>query len=217
VIRRLSRAIPAAPGKPIRAGAEQTQRFARDLAADPALWTPEQARQTVRSYADLAADWDEERGRYRLLPVADALSRGGPYPPGPAIEVGSGTGLLTEMLATLWQPVLCADLSPDMLIRSPARYRVRADASRLPIRAGLAAAVILADVPLFAAEVIRVLAPRGVVLWANALGTGAPHHVPVAEVLAALERADPGRSWATVTAEAGWGLWAVLRSRPATG
>lgn len=34
---------------------------------------------------------------------------------------------------------------------------------------------MLADVPLFTAEVLRVLVPDGVVVWPNALGTDAPH------------------------------------------
>jgi hypothetical protein len=54
------------------------------------------------------------------------------------------------------------------------------------------------------------LAADGVVVWSNALGIDAPHHVPVAAVLAALRRAS-GTAWTAVTAEAGWGLWAVLR------
>jgi Methyltransferase domain len=213
-MRRLPRAIPAALGKPSRDGAAEVQRFARALAADPALWSSEQAEQTVDTYARLAPLWDQERGTYRRLPMADALSRGGPFPPGAAIEVGAGTGLLTEMLATLWEPVLCLDLSPDMLTRSAAPHRVRADAARLPVAGGSAAAVVLADAPLFAAETLRVLADDGLVVWCNALGADAPHHVPVEEVQAALERVSDAR-WSVVTADAGWGSWAVLRRRPA--
>ncbi len=213
-MRRLPRVIPAALHKPVREGVADTQRFSRDLAADPSLWSPDRAGQTVRAYQRLAPEWNDQRGGYRRLPMADALSRGGPFPPGPAVEVGAGTGLLTEMLSTLWTPVLCVDLSPEMLELSPAPHRVRADGARLPVADGVAAAVVLADAPLFAAEVVRVLAADGVVLWCNALGTGAPHHVPVEEVGAALDRADPSRPWSTVTADAGWGLWAVLRRRP---
>jgi hypothetical protein len=66
-------------------------------------------------------------------------------------------------------------------------------------------------VPLFAGEVVRVLAADGVVVWSNALGVDAPHHVPIETVRSALERVSGGARWSAVTAHAGWGLWAVLR------
>ncbi|MPZ79613.1 MAG: hypothetical protein GEV28_04110 [Actinophytocola sp.] len=97
-----------------------------------------------------------------------------------------------------------------MLRRARARWRVVADASRLPVAEGSATAVVIGDAPLFAGEVTRVLADGGVVVWSNALGADAPHHVPVDTVVRALADAD-GREWDAVTAEAGWGLWAVLR------
>ncbi len=194
----------------MRAGAGETRAWSREIAQDPSLWSAEQADEVVRRYAQLAPEWNDERGGYRPVPLADALSRGGPWPAGLCLEVGSGTGLLTPLLARRFATVLCADLSWDMLIRSVAPHRVRADAARLPVADGRAAAVVLADVPLFADEMVRVLAPGGVVLWSNALGTDAPHHVPVEVVLTALARAA-GTPWTAVTADAGWGLWAVLR------
>jgi SAM-dependent methyltransferase len=215
VIRTLDRVVAADPGKPTRAKARESQAASRAIAEDPGSWSPAQAREAARRYAGLAAVWDSERGEYRSVPLADALARGGPLPAGLCVEVGCGTGLLTPLLDRIWPRVLCLDLTPEMLRRSAARWRIRADASRLPIGTGRAAAAVLADVPLFAGEVVRVLAPDGVVVWSNALGYGAPHHVPVQVVLAALQRADPAAGWEAVTAEAGWGLWAVLRRRPA--
>jgi SAM-dependent methyltransferase len=214
VIRTLSRVVPAAPGKPLRAGARATQQTSRAIAADASAWTPRLARDAIRQYAELAPLWDGERGGYRPVPLADALYRGGPLPTGTCVEVGCGTGLLTPLLARTWPAVVCVDLSWDMLHRSAAPWRVRADASRLPLSDGLAAAVVLADVPLFAGEVVRILADGGVVVWSNALGEDAPHHVPVATVLSTLERAAGDGSWSAVTAQAGWGLWAVLRKEP---
>ena len=202
--------MAAEPDRPVRAGAAETQRRSRRIAADPAEWTAEQAAETVRTYRQLAAEWNDERGGYRPVPVRDALARGGPFPAGPCLEVGCGTGLLTPVLAEVWPRAVCLDLSPDMLARSRARDRVRADASGLPVADGRCAAVVLADAPLFAAEVVRVLAADGVVVWSNALGTDAPHHVPVPAVLDALAQAS-GVAWSAVTADAGWGLWAVLR------
>jgi SAM-dependent methyltransferase len=164
----------------------------------------------------LAPHWNDERGGYRPVPLADALARG-EVPRGTrCVEVGCGTGLLTSLLADVWSQVVCLDLTGEMLRRSPAPLRVLADAARLPLHAGSADAVVLADVPLFADEVVRVLAPGGVVVWSNALGVDAPHHVPVEMVRSVLERADGGAAdggaaWSAVTSEAGWGLWAVLR------
>jgi SAM-dependent methyltransferase len=202
--------VPAAPGKPARPEARASQQTSLAIAEDPSTWSAELAGQTIRRYAELAPVWDGERGGYRPLPLGDALARGGPLPTGYCVEVGCGTGLLTPMLAEVWSTVVCLDLSPDMLRRSGAPWRVVADASRLPLPGGLAAAAVLADVPLFAEEVVRVLAPDGVVVWSNALGADAPHHVPVPAVLSALERASAG-PWSARSAEAGWGLWAVLR------
>jgi SAM-dependent methyltransferase len=210
VIRTLPRVVPAAPGKPARAEAAASQRTSREIAADPAAWTAESARAVVRRYTGLAPVWDGERGGYRPVPLADALDRGGPFPAGLCVEAGCGTGLLTPLLDAVWPRVVGLDLTPAMVRRSRAAWRLVGDASRLPLPDGSAAAVVLADVPLFAAEVVRVLAPGGVVVWSNALGADAPHHVPVGTVLDALHRAA-GDGFGACTADAGWGCWAVLR------
>lgn len=210
VIETLARVVPAEPGKPVRPEAARSQAESRRLAEHPESWSAEQAAGVVSRYTDLAGEWNSDRGGYRPVPLRDALARGGPWPAGRCVEVGAGTGLLTPLLAAVWPEVLCLDLTRAMIERSAARWRLVADASRLPVRPASAAAVVLGDVPLFAAEVDRVLAPGGVVIWSNALGTDAPHHVPVPTVVDALRTAT-GTSWSAVTAEAGWGLWAVLR------
>ncbi|HEY2672619.1 MAG TPA: class I SAM-dependent methyltransferase [Rugosimonospora sp.] len=216
MIRTLPRVVPAAPDKPVRPEAHAIQRASRALAHDPSAWSPRAAHEAVQRYAELAPHWNDERGGYRPVPLADALARG-EVPRGTrCVEVGCGTGLLTSLLADVWSQVVCLDLTGEMLRRSPAPLRVLADAARLPLHAGSADAVVLADVPLFADEVVRVLAPGGVVVWSNALGVDAPHHVPVEMVRSVLERADGGAAdggaaWSAVTSEAGWGLWAVLR------
>lgn len=211
MIRTLARVVPAAPGKPVRPEAAASQRRTRELAEHPATWSGELAREVVRRYTGLAPEWDGERGGYRPVPLADALARGGPFPAGLCVEVGAGTGLLTPLLEAVWPRVLSLDLTPAMMRRSHAALRVIADASHLPLPDGTVRAVVLADAPLFAAEVARVLVPDGVVVWSNALGADAPHHVPVDTVLAVLNKAAGGRRFTAVTAEAGWGLWVVLR------
>jgi SAM-dependent methyltransferase len=211
VIRSLDRVVPAQPGKPVRPEAAAVQARSRALAEDPARWSAALAQQTTDEFTRLAPVWDDSRGRYRPIPLRDALERGGPFPAGPAVEVGCGTGLLTAFIAGVWPQVVSLDLTWEMVRRSRARWRLNADAARLPVASGMAAAVVLADVPLFAEEVVRILAQDGVVVWSNALGAESPHHVPVEVVAAALGRATPHVGWDAVTAEAGWGLWAVLR------
>lgn len=206
----LPRVVPAAAGKPIRDGVTTTQRESAAIAENPSSWSATNNRQVIERYRELAPLWNDERGRYRGIPVADALARGGPLPAGWCVEIGCGTGLLTPLLTPAWSRVAGLDLSWDMLHRSPAPVRILADASRTPLLDGQAAAVVLADVPLFAPEMVRILAPHGVVIWSNALGRDAPHHVPIETVRSALATAS-GAGWSAVTAEAGWGLWAVLR------
>jgi SAM-dependent methyltransferase len=211
VVKRLARVVPADPGKPARAEARSTQEASRSIAENPSQWSPQMAHDVVAHYRELAAVWNDERGNYRPVPLADALARGGPLPPGLCLELGCGTGLLTPLLSRVWAAVLSLDLTEQMLRNSAARWRVLADASKLPVPDGQAAAVVLADVPLFAEEVVRVLAPHGIVIWSNALGVDAPHHVPLDTVRAALVRASSAPPWTAVTADAGWGMWAVLR------
>ncbi len=209
-LRTLPRVVAAEPGKPVREEARQSQARSRRLAEHPDTWSAGEARDVVRRYTELAPVWEGERGGYRPVPLRDALDRGGPLPAGLCLEIGAGTGLLTPLLEDVWPTVVGLDLTLPMLRRSRGRHRVLADASRLPVADDRVAAVVLGDAPLFAGEVVRVLAPHGVVVWSNALGVDAPHHVPVPTVLSTLERADGG-AWTGVTAEAGWGLWAVLR------
>src|SRR5689334_24990443 len=97
------------------------------------------ARQTTEEFTRLAPGWDDSRGRYRPVPLRDALSRGGPFPAGMCVEVGCGTGLLTELVHGVWPAVVSLDLTWEMVRRSPARWRVNADAARLPVADGAAA------------------------------------------------------------------------------
>jgi SAM-dependent methyltransferase len=209
-ITQLARLIPADAGKPVRPEATASQQASRHLALRPSSWSREQADETVRRYTELAGVWDGERGGYRPVPLSDALQRGGPWPAGLCLEVGCGTGLLSELIQQVWPKVVSLDLTWAMLSRSPAPWRVLGDASQLPVPDDASKAVVLADVPLFAAEVVRTLSEEGVVVWSNALGEDAPHHVPIPTVLAALEDASDA-SWSAMMAHAGWGLWAVLR------
>jgi SAM-dependent methyltransferase len=165
------------------------------------------------SFDEMSALWDTERGAYRPVPLADALNRGGPFPEGLCVEVGCGTGLLTPLAEQLWEPVVGIELSAGMLARGRSATRLRADASFLPLRSGVAACVLIADSLLFAGEVGRVLGESGVVVWSNALGREAPYHVPSETLLDVLTEAAGGR-WRAVESEAGWGSWAVFHRLP---
>jgi SAM-dependent methyltransferase len=124
-----------------------------------------------------------------------------------ALEPGSGTGLGTGWLAERCDTVVAFDLAHEMLRRAPEGpgHRLRADAGRLPFADGAADAVVLVNAFLFPAEVDRVLAPRGIIVWVNTSGASTPIHLPAEEVEAAL----PGR-WEGVASEAAGGTWALL-------
>ena len=208
VIRELARVVPAPPGKPVREEAAQGQERARRLAMRPGTWDRQEAAAMRAGFDAVAAGWDDSRGGYRRPVLADALARGGPFRPGRAVEIASGTGLLTPLIAQVWPEVVAVDLSGGMLARSAASCRIQADAARLPLAGGRAAAVVIGDGPLFAAEAARVMAAGAVLVWSNALGDGAPFFVPV-EVLTGAMTAATGRPWDAVCSQAHWG-WAVL-------
>ena len=92
---------------------------------------------------------------------------------------------MTPLLNSVWDSVLCVDLTEAMLARSTAGWRVCADASRLPLPDAAVETVVIGD---------------------------APFHVPTEAVLEALSTAG-GTDWDAVQSEAGWGSWAVLRQR----
>ncbi|MDQ0578062.1 class I SAM-dependent methyltransferase [Streptomyces rishiriensis] len=202
--------LPSPDGKPLPPDdtARAFRSFARDLAAGRRQWTAAEAHFLGGLFDQLAAGWDTTQATGRDEPLRDALTRGGPLPYGPCLEVGSGTGQFSALLASAFPAVISLDLSEQMLRqaagRSPAR--VHADASSLPLPDASIAAVAAIDMLLFPAETARVLAPDGVLLWINQLGQDGPLYLPADDVAAAL----PGQ-WHATDAAAGWGSWAVLR------
>jgi SAM-dependent methyltransferase len=215
MIQTLPRVVGAPAGKPVREGVAEGQARARRLALRPASWDQAEAAGMAARFDEAAPDWESDRGGYRRPPLADALARGGPFgggrfTSGRAVEIASGTGLMTPLIQAVWPDVAALDLSPGMLARARAGARIQADASRLPLAGGCADAVIICDGPLFAAEVARVLAPGAPLVWSNALGRGAPFYLPT-EVLAQALTAAADRAWQAVQSESYWGTWAVLR------
>ena len=147
----------------------------------------------------------------RTAIVMDAVTRGFDAvrpPSGLAVEVGSGTGAYSHLLAERFAKVVAIDLSLAMLQlapRAPAR-RVQGDGARLPLVDASAAAIILINAFLFPDEVERVLAADGVVVWVNSSGEHTPIYLSVDDLVAAL----PGE-WTGVSSRAGEGHWCVLR------
>lgn len=168
------------------------------------------ARAEVAAFFDaLAPEWHTRTSPERDAVVTDALARGLPRHVGVGsvcVELGSGIGAYTPVLARRWRQVLAVEVSLEMLLRAPrdVGHRVLADGSRLPLVSGTASAVVLVNCFLFPAEVDRVLAPGGVVVWVNSSGAGTPIHLPAEDVVAAL----PGE-WEAVHSVAGAGLWCV--------
>ena len=208
MITTLPRVIASAPDRPELAGPDHPIRqVTRQIAFEPDGWTPERAAKVAALFDGLAPEWHTRQSEGRMEPLLDALERGG-APAGRCVEVGSGTGAGTRHLCDRFEPVVALDLSREMLVRAPAApgHRVEADAAAMPLRDGSAQAIVLVNAFLFPAEIQRVLAPGGAVVWVSALGDRTPIYLSAADVVAAL----PGE-WTARASEAGWGSWCVAR------
>ena len=207
MLRRLDTLIPSEPGRVPPPNADEMRRVTLQVAFEPDGWTRDRATKVAQLFDGLAAGWHERMAQARTTAVGDALDRGGPFPEGRALELGSGVGLFTPTLGHVFRDLVAADLSWEMLRRAPADApRVQADAVRLPFPDGAFAAVVLINMFLFPREVDRLLDRTGVLMWVNTHGEATPIHLTADEV----ERALPG-PWAGVHADAGWGTWAVFR------
>jgi SAM-dependent methyltransferase len=197
---------PAATAQepPPFAGPDHPMRAVTRQVAFEGGWSPGRAARVAELFDGLAPTWTAEHADpVRLAVLEDALERA-PLPDGRCVELGSGTGVGTRLLAARYDRLVAVDLSSSMLAHAPAEVapRVRADSARLPIRTGAAAVVVLLNMLLFPDEVDRILAPGGVLLWLNTLGAQTPIHLTPDEVVRAL-----GGGWGGVTARAGTGFW----------
>ena len=174
-------------------------------------WTPD-LRDLVEDYFDdLADEWHTRSSPERMAVVTDALSRGlGEVgaPVGTAVEVGSGIGAYSSLIAERFGRVIAIDLSLEMLKRAPygPAHRVQADGASLPVGDSSAAAIVLINAFLFPAEVERALAPDGTLVWVNSSGEQTPIYLSVDDLIARL----PGE-WTGAASRAGEGHWCVLR------
>jgi SAM-dependent methyltransferase len=164
---------------------------------DPAAW---QARRT--SFGSVAADYAELRPGYPAEAVTAVLGAS----PLRVLDLGAGTGLLTQLLVAAGHEVLAVDPSAQMLEQLRARLpqvpTVTGGAERIPVPdAGLDAVVAGQAAHWFrpeetASELRRVLRPGGVVgfLW-NTRDERVPWVRALGEALAAETRgheADQG-------------------------
>ncbi|MEO1062648.1 MAG: class I SAM-dependent methyltransferase [Actinomycetota bacterium] len=192
---------PGGPDHPMRKVTVQ-------VAFDPEGWTPERRAKVADLFDSLAPEWHTRYGPGRHAPLVDALDRGEVSGDGHCLELGSGVGLTTALLADRFEVVHALDLSIEMLRRSPEEPapRVLGDSSRLPYPDRSVATIICQNMLLFPAEVDRVLAPGGALVWVNTSAEFTPIHLTAAEV----ERALLG-PWDVVASSAGRGTWAVAR------
>jgi SAM-dependent methyltransferase len=204
----LPRVISDRPGRRVWGDAARPmQELTQAIAADHGSWTPERAAQIAAFFDSQASGWHDRDVPERHDALMDALARGGPFPVGWCLEVGSGTGNATPDLRTAFDDVVSLDLSREMLrLASFPVRQIRSDACALPLRTGSAAVVALVNMFLFPAEIARVLADDGALLWVSTNGEETPIYLPPADVLRAL----PG-TWEGITAEAGWGTWLTAR------
>jgi SAM-dependent methyltransferase len=166
------------------------------------------ARSTA-SFDGLAADWNTRIAidPLRFAPIDDAVARGGLPTSGTWLDVGCGTAVSTRRLAGRVERIVGFDLSREMLRQAQDGTPVaQADSAALPVPSGSAAVIVLMNALLFPAEMVRVLAPDGMLLWISARGDDTPIYLSPVDVLRAL----PGR-WSGVWAEAGNGTWAAFR------
>jgi len=179
----------------------------REAALQPEMWTRERALWVEEFFDNVALTWDPDDKAQRLEVVRDALERGGVARGGLAVDVGAGTGLVVPALDEWFDHTVALDLSLEMLVRAPtvAGSRLQADAASLPLRDGCAAALVLVNALLFAAEVERVIRPGGALVWVCTLGADTPIYLSAEDVDLALAGTWPG-----VASEAGWGTWAVF-------
>ena len=184
----------------------------RAVAFDPDGWTAERQAEVVELFDRLAPEWSSRDVAGRELPILDALDRGLGAVAAPgrgrAVELGGGTGLYSAAMAERFATLVTLDISWEMirLVPGGAALAVQGDGARLPFEAGALDALVLINMFLFPAEVDRVLAPDGVVVWVNSRGPDTPIHLTADEV----DQALPG-AWEGVASRAGWGTWSVHR------
>jgi len=197
------------------------RRFARfvttSVVARPALWRL--LRRPLRSqFEHLAPVWDKRRGPETLIPLGAALDRLDTAPQR-ILDLGTGTGAAARVIARRFPEaeVVGVDLAPKMIEEArallPAELagRVRfevGDASSLEFEPGAFDLVVLLNMIPFFAELARVTAPGGTVIFAFSSGPETPIYVPTEKLR---ERLEPLGFEAFAEVAAGPGTAVIVR------
>jgi len=116
----LTRLVADRPGRP---DLGELARRMRDLtlaiATDDSTWTKERAAEVSGFFDSMASGWRGHDAPERHEALADGLARGGPFPTGWCVEIGSGTGNATPDLRTAFPDVMSTDISLEMLRLAP--------------------------------------------------------------------------------------------------
>ena len=178
---------------------------------DAVGWDGKARAEVVEVFDALAPEWHTRSSPQRTAVVLDAFERGlggNTVDNHVAIEVGSGIGSYSALIANRFDTVLSVDVSAEMVRHAPAgpTYQVLADSGLLPISDRSADAVIAINAFLFPHEVARVLRVGGTLIWVNSSGEETPIHLSTEDVVAVLPFPVDGRE-----SRAGAGTWCVLR------
>lgn len=204
---------PSVPGATSSHAMRVMTRRAAGIEGPP--WGPDAAAEVAGLFNSLAPEWHTRESEDRLAIVGDAFVRGldalrNPSVPTPdvALELGSGLGTYSGLVTQRFGLAVAAELSEEMhhLAHRTAAARVLSDGSKLPIGNSSLGAVVLINCFVFPAEVDRVLAPGGILLWVNSSGESTPIHLSTQEVVTALPFEVDG-----FEARAGVGTWCALR------
>lgn len=204
---------PSVPGATSAHSMRVMTRRAAGIEGPP--WGPDAAAEVATLFNSLAPEWHTRESGDRAAIVEDALRRGldkmrdepTSGTPDVALELGSGLGTYSDFVAQRFAVAVAAELSESMhhLARRTAAARILSDGSRLPMSDASLGAIVLINCFLFPAEVDRVLAPGGVLVWVNSSGESTPIHLSTQDVVSALPFDVIG-----VEARAGIGTWCAL-------
>lgn len=186
------------------------RKVTHQVAFDPAGWTLERALKVTKLFDELAVTWKDKDFNSRVLPVLDAVARGGIKPAGIGVELGCGTGAYSPTLSAYFDTLLCVDISFEMLANStsPESFRIRGDGSNLPLPDNSVDGLFCINTLLFPSEVDRILKSSGYLVWVSSSGDQTPIYLSPDDVSAAL-----GGKFTGVSSEAGPGTWSVFQRR----
>ncbi len=186
---------------------DHPMRRVTDEMASGASFTTEHAGIVQALFDEIAPGWHTHDTPDRLVALVDVMERAN-LPAGVTVELGAGTGIGTKVISRFRYLDAAIDLSAGMLAEGPRGLApwIRGDASQLPLADRSVDVLILMNMLLFPAEVERVLAASGALVWVNTVGEATPIHLSAEAVIDAL----PGH-WEADASRAGDGIWCVAR------